>query len=477
VIADLKPYLEYKASGLPWAPALPSHWVMKRGKSYLVTIDQRSRAGSEELLTVRSSRGVVPRNSAKVTMFKAESYAGHKLCWPGDLVINSLWAWGGGLGVSQHHGIISTAYSVYRSRPSAQINPRFLHELVRSSAFHWELQVRSKGVWISRLQLTDTSFLDAPIPLPPPDEQAAIVRFLDWANGRLERAIRAKRKVIGLLNEQKQAIIHRAVTRGLPSTGSGQATSAPLKPSGIPWLGDIPEHWELWRISRFARVGNGSTPSRGKPGYWNGGTYPWPNSSQVNRGFVDSADQFVTRTALRECHLPRVPAGSVLVAITGQGKTRGMSAELGVEATVNQHIAYITPRIPVASAQFIHLALSAAYRQLRALSEDSGSTKGAITCEDLKRFKLAIPPAAEQEKLVKHVETATRCLTDAASRLEREIELLREYRTRLVADVVTGKLDVCEAAARLPDEPSPEVADEPTDLSDEPEPSDDEAVA
>jgi type I restriction enzyme, S subunit len=154
-----------------------------------------------------------------------------------------------------------------------------------------------------------------------------------------------------------------------------------------------------------------------------------------------------------------------------------MSAELGVEATVNQHIAYITPRIPVASAQFIHLALSAAYRQLRALSEDSGSTKGAITCEDLKRFKLAIPPAAEQEKLVKHVETATRCLTDAASRLEREIELLREYRTRLVADVVTGKLDVCEAAARLPDEPSPEVADEPTDLSDEPEPSDDEAVA
>jgi len=241
MIEGLKPYAEYKESGIPWAPALPSHWVTKRGKSYLTCIDQRSRAGEEELLTVSSARGVVPRSSAKVTMFKAESYAGHKLCWPGDLVINSLWAWGGGLGVTQHHGIVSTAYSVYRSRPSAQINPRFLHELVRSSAFHWELQVRSKGVWISRLQLTDTSFLDAPIPLPPPEEQAAIVRFLDHANRKIDGFIRAKRKLIRLLNEQKQAIIHRAVTRGLDP-------EVPLKPSGIPWLGEIPAHWKRTRL-------------------------------------------------------------------------------------------------------------------------------------------------------------------------------------------------------------------------------------
>jgi type I restriction enzyme S subunit len=85
-----------------------------------------------------------------------------------------------------------------------------------------------------------------PVALPPPDEQAAIVRFLDWANGRLERAIRAKRKVIALLNEQKQAIIHRAVTRGLDP-------SVPLKPSGIPWLGDIPQHWEVRRLKSLCR--------------------------------------------------------------------------------------------------------------------------------------------------------------------------------------------------------------------------------
>jgi type I restriction enzyme S subunit len=168
-------------------------------------------------------------------MFKAESYLGYKLCWPGDLVINSLWAWAGGLGVSNHHGIINSAYGVYRIRQNTAMTPAFVHEAVRSSSFSWEFKVRSKGVWTSRLQLTDVSFFDAPMHMPPLPEQEAIVRFLDWANGRLERAIRAKRKVIALLNEQKQAIIHRAVTRGLDP-------SVHLKPSG-----SRPRSW--WTIA------------------------------------------------------------------------------------------------------------------------------------------------------------------------------------------------------------------------------------
>ena len=128
------------------------------------------------------------------------------------------------------------------------------------------------------------------------------------------------------------------------------------------------------------------------------------------------------------------------------------------------------PRVPVASAEFIHLALSAAYLQLRASSEDSGSTKGAITCEDLKRFKIAIPPTPEQEALVRHIQTETRTLTTALTRLEREIELLREYRTRLVADVVTGKLDVRGVTLPAESEPAAALAAETIELdSSEPE--------
>ena len=100
-------------------------------------------------------------------MFKAESYSGCKLCWPGDLVINSLWAWVGELGVSRYHGIVSSAYGVYRLLPKFKEYSQLIHFLVRSVPFQWELQVRSKGIWLSRLQLTDTSFLGAPFPSPP----------------------------------------------------------------------------------------------------------------------------------------------------------------------------------------------------------------------------------------------------------------------------------------------------------------------
>lgn len=469
MIADLKPYPEYKESGLPWLGRVPAHWDIRRVKFLLREVESRSTTGKEQLLRVSQYTGVTQRKSidgSDEPDSRAASLVGYKRVGIGDLVINIMLAWNGSLGASRYEGIASPAYCVYRFNKDAL--PWYYHELLRLPAYKGRIKIASTGVVESRLRLYSDDLGRIEAILPPPAEQADIERFLNWANGRLERTVRAKRKVIALLKEQKQAIIHRTVTRGLDP-------SVPLKPSGIPWLVDIPLHWEVWRISRFARIGNGSTPSRSKAEYWKSGKYPWLNSSQVNRGIIDSADQFVTKTALRECHLPQVPSGSVLVAITGQGKTRGMSAVLGIEATINQHIAFITPRIPIATTGFIHLALSAAYSQLRALSEDSGSTKGAITCEDLKRFKLAIPPRSEQEVLQTYIHTETRTLMTAVARLEREIELLREYRTRLVADVVTGKLDVREAASRLPDEAARDIAEDTADLNDEIEPSNEEA--
>ncbi len=469
MIGDLKPYADYGDSGLDWLGFIPAHWGLLRAKRLFREVDERSKTGKEELLSVSHLTGVTPRRLKNVTMFMAESNVGHKVCRPGDLVINTLWAWMAALGVTRHTGIVSPAYGVYRPIDGSGMLPAYADYLLRTPLYAAEYQRRSTGVNSSRLRLYPEQFLRMIMLLPPPDEQAAIVRCLASVNGRLERAIRAKRKVIALLMEQKQAIVRRVVTRGLDA-------SAPLKASNIDWLGDIPAHWTVWRVSRFAKVGNGSTPSRAQPRYWDRGIYPWLNSSQVNRGYIDHADQFITPTALRECHLPRVPAGSVLVAITGQGKTRGMSAKLGIEATINQHLAYITPRLPVVSTDYLHLALSAAYPQLRAISDDTGSTKGALTCEDLKRFKLALPPPDEQAALVGRVRIETSAITEAGERLEREIDFLREYRTRLVADVVTGKLDVRDAATRLPADLPIDLDAVDADSADEPELIDEEAA-
>jgi type I restriction enzyme S subunit len=419
---------------------IPAHWEIKRNGSLF---QQRNAVGEPDwpILEVSLRTGVRIREFGSTKRKQVMSdKAKYKCATKGDFVYNMMRMWQGAAGIAPVDGLVSPAYVV--AKPLPHTNPAYFASLFRTDDYLAEIDAFSRGIVKDRNRLYWDQFKQIPTPCPPPEEQSAIGRFLAWATNRLDRAIGAKREIIALLNEQKQAIIHRAVTRGLDP-------SVPMKDSGIPWLGEIPENWELWRISRFARVGNGSTPSRAKPAYWDGGTYPWLNSSQVNRGLIDSADQFVTAAALRECHLPSVPAGSVLVAITGQGKTRGMAAVLSIEATINQHLAFITPRVPVASPEFIHLALSAAYFQLRASSEDSGSTKGAITCEDIKQFQIAIPPALEQQELLKHVQTKTLSLSTALKRLEREITLLHEYRTRLIADVVTGKLDVREAAARL----------------------------
>jgi type I restriction enzyme S subunit len=443
VIGELKPYSAYKDSGLPWLGQVPSHWSVVRNGSLF---GQRSQTGYAELpiLEVSLKTGVQVRSFGAAKRKQVMSdLSKYKRAVKGDLAYNTMRMWQGALGVCPVDGLVSPAYVV--ARPYQGVEPRYFAALFRTGDYMAQIDAASRGIVKDRNRLYWDQFKQMQSPCPLPEEQAAIVRFLDWASGRLDRTIRAKRTVIALLMEQKQAIVQRAVTRGLDPT-------APLKSTGAPWLDEIPTHWEVWRISRFARVGNGSTPSRARPGYWNGGTYPWLNSSQVNRGYIDSADQFITGAALRECHLPKVPAGSVLVAITGQGKTRGMSARLGIEATINQHIAFITPRQPVVSMDYLHLALTAAYPQLRAISDDSGSTKGALTCEDLKRFKVALPPPREQEELVVRVRAETRALSDTVRRLEGEVDLLREYGIRLVADVVTGKLDVREAAARVPED-------------------------
>ena len=471
MIANLKPYSEYKASSQAWLGEIPRHWLLLPNRALFAEVKDRDHP-DEEMLSVTITRGIVKQKTFLEGSSKKDGSnldkSAYKLVQPRDIAYNRMRAWQGAIGASALRGIISPAYVVMRLRNGDDL-PDYFHHLYRTPQFAKEAERWSYGITSDMWSLRPEHFKMIYAPEPPPDEQAAIARFLDWANGRLERAIRAKRKVIALLNEQKQAIIHRAVTRGIDP-------SVPLKPSGIPWLGDIPQHWELWRIGRFARVGNGSTPSRANPSYWHGGTYPWLNSSQVNRVHIGSADQFVTTLALRECHLPKVPAGSVLVAITGQGKTRGMSAVLEIEATINQHIAFITPRIPVASAAYIHLALTAAYLQLRAASDDSGSTKGAITCEELKRFKLPMPPRAEQDELLRRIQTETREVNISSSRLEREIVLLREYRTRLVADVVTGKLDVRAAATRLRDEAPIESVEDDADLDNEAETADEEGT-
>ena len=463
LIGELKPYSATKDSGIPWLGEVPAHWEVRRGKMLFQPIDVRSRTGEEELLTVSSERGVVPRASANVTMFKAESYVGYKLCWPDDLVINSLWAWARGLGVSRYHGIVSSAYGVYRLLPRFKTHSQFVHNLVRSTPFQWELQVRSKGIWVSRLQLTDEAFLGAPFPLPPLPEQTAIVRFLDHADRRIRRYIRAKQKLIALLEEQKQAIIHQAVT-GQIDVRTGQPYPA-YKPSGVEWLGDMPAHWEVVALRRRWRVIdckhltvpfvdggiplasvreaqsfelNFKTSNRTTPEWYEklieGGREPRPGDLIYCRN---------------------VSVGAAALVTTEDRFAMGQDVCLIRSSSENQRWLNYFLHSKVMSDQLALILV--------------GSTFNRINVADIKALLIAVPPVSEQDRIAAVLDDEQSKIAVAIGNCRREQALLREYRTRLIADVVTGKLDVREAAAALPEVDPRAVEDELGDTHAAPE--------
>lgn len=199
-------------SGIPGVGSVPAHWRIRRAKYVWKAVDVRSVTGTEERLTVSSASGIVPRSSKNVTMFEAATYVGHKVAQPNDLVINSLWAWAGGLGVSNHHGLVSPVYGVYRLRDNAQCDPEFMHNLLRSNACQWQFQVRSKGIWRSRLSITDESFFDMPLPLPPLDEQQSIAAKIRKQTTNVDKAITSVLDEIALLKEYRTRLISDVVT-------------------------------------------------------------------------------------------------------------------------------------------------------------------------------------------------------------------------------------------------------------------------
>lgn len=300
-------------------------------------------------------------------------------------------------------------------------------------------RLQALGCGSTFMELSTDELKALHIPVLPLSRQRAIADCLDRETARLDALVAANEQVLALLAEKHRALITRAVTRGLDP-------DVPLRDSGIPWLGQIPAHWEVWKLGHSASVGNGSTPSRGNATYWTDGTIPWLNSSVVNRHEATEADQFVTETALRKCHLPLVRSGSVLIAITGQGKTRGRAVVLSFDATINQHLAYVSPDLSRLDPWFLRWIFLSAYAFLRSISDDTGGTKGALTCEDVVNVRVPVPPIDEQRAIVAHIAHETRRLGELRAATERTRALLNERRATLIGAVVTGQISVESAA-------------------------------
>jgi type I restriction enzyme S subunit len=358
--------------------------------------------------------------------------------------------------------------AILRSRPG--LLGGYLHRALDSHFIAAQFHVEANGV--TRYGLSHGAIRGVAVPLPPASEQAAIVRFLDWMNTRLERAIRAKRKVIALLNEQKQAIIHRAVAYGLDP-------SVPLKPSGIPWLAHIPQHWEVSRLKNLARPGYKSFVDGDwiESPYIRGSGVRLIQTGNIGTGaYREKGFRYISEETFNAFGCTEVFPNDVLICRLGEPVGRAcLAPTLGVRMITSVDVCILKPSDEVVPAFAVFLMSEPGYLKWVG-SLVRGSTRDRVSRSMLAGFALPLPPLEEQATIVRHLTLACGEVTAAIARLEAEIELFREYRTRLVADVVTGKLDVREASGRLPDEEPLDSAEDDTGLADEAEPVDDEAV-
>jgi len=425
-----------KDSGVPWLGEVPEHWDVRKLRNFLREVTERNQPDLP-LLSVVREKGVILRdmiNKDENHNFVPDDLRNYKVVREGQFVMNKMKAWQGSYGISRHDGIVSPAYFIF---DIDGVESAYFHYAIRSKAYVPFFTQTSDGVRIGQWDLSQDRMKEIPFLIPSHLEQFAIVRFLDHMDRRIRRYIRTKQKLIKLLEEQKQAIIHRAVTRGLDP-------SVPLKPSGVEWLGDIPEHWEISRVkAEFQCLNYRRVPLSGtERETMTLRRYDYYGAS----GVIDKVDDYLFDDEL----LLIAEDGANLVlrnlplAIIARGKF-----------WVNNHAHILKPK----RGNLEYLA--AAMEGLNYMPWISGAAQPKLTKDRLMCISISMPPRDEQDAIIAAVQAETRPLQSTIEHTHREIALLREYRTRLISDVVTGKLDV-----RGIDLPAADDIDVPEECSD-----------
>ena len=437
MIEGLKPYPVMKDSRVAWLGEIPAHWDITRSKRLF---QQRKELAhpEDEQLSATQTYGVIPQAIYEAQtgyrVVKISMHLEKRRHVEADDFVISMRSFEGGLERAWSSGAIRSSYVVLK--PSSEAQPGFFQYLFKSASYIAALR-RTANYIRDGQDLNFDNFCGVELPQIPPSEQAAIVLFLGHADRKIRRYIRAKQMLIKLLEEQKQAIIHRAVTRGLDP-------NVRLKPSGLEWLGEVPEHWDLRPAKWFFReVDQRSTSGDEELLSVSHLTGVTPRSEKKITMFM--ADSYVGHKLCR--------AGDLVI-----NTMWAWMAALGV----SQQIGIVSPAYGVYRpypdshllADYADLLLRIRPYIAEYICRSTGiqSSRLRLYPEQFLRIPILCPPREEQQKIIAHLNIETGEVARATALAHREIDLLREYRTRLIADVVTGKLDVREAAAQLPDE-------------------------
>ena len=434
MISNLEPYLAYKPSAIPWLGDVPAHWEVLPGKA-CYSLKQIPNKGLRETTVLSLSYGQIKiRPEERLHGLIPESFETYQIIEPADIIcrptdLQNDWT-SLRFGLSPYAGIITSAYMCFHTR--ATLTREYGYTLLHTYDLKKVFYGLGSGL---RQNLSWSDFKFLPCLAPPLPEQNAIVRYLDHVDRRIRRYVNAKRKLIALLEEEKQAIINQAVTRGLDP-------NVHLKPSGVEWLGDVPENREVRRLKTLCQMKSGegitaeSIEAIGKyPVYGGNGLRGYASAYTHDGAFALIGRQGALCGNVHVVRGQFWASEDAVVAALDTGHNIDWFGSVLTAMNLNQY--------SIAAAQ------------------------PGLAVERVLNLHIPVPSLQEQLQVTYQINKATTGIAAAIARSRRQIDLVQEYRTRLIADVVTGKLDVREAAAQLPDEPDEEEPAGEDDSSEE----------
>lgn len=388
---------------------------------------------SEGLLSVYLDRGVIPYSEGGGLVHKpAESLEKYQLVEPGDFVMNNQQAWRGSVGVSKHRGIVSPAYLVF-SLDKSRLLPEYASYMFRDKSYVEKYMLSSLSVGDIQRQIKWNHLRKITIHLPSKEEQQALVKYLDRETSRIDSLIEKKTRFIDLLKEKRQAVITKAVTKGLDP-------SAPMKDSGAEWVGEIPAHWNFGPLKYFGRLNGGAGFPDDEQGRSNG-ELPFYKVRDLGTtsasGYTQKPENYIDYATSKRLRAYVFKPNTVVFAKVGAALLLNRFRLLSSAACIDNNMMGYEPG-PELVPQYAHYVLSL----IRFNDIVNPGAVPSINEKQVSVIPICVPPAFEQAIIVEFLSRRLTNIDNLIERSNRSIELLKEHRSALITAAVTGKIDV-----------------------------------
>ncbi|MCC3160848.1 restriction endonuclease subunit S [Hymenobacter sp. 15J16-1T3B] len=430
---EVQKYEAYKSSEVEWLGEIPGHWLLLPGSRIINERCEKNKGMVEKTVLSLSYGKVVIKPEEKLVGLVPESFETYQLVYPGDIIIRptdlqndktSL-----RVGLAKNKGIITNAYI------NLKVNASYLNRYYHYFLYALDITkiIYSLGSGL-RQNLSYEDFKRLKFLAPPLEEQTAIANFLDRKTAQIDQAIAQKERLIELLQERRQILIQRAVTRGLNP-------DVPMKDSGVDWIGEVPAHWEVTQIKKVAKSLSGGTPPSGEREKYYGGLMPWIRTTDLNDSELCSVPEAITQAALRDTACKEIQSEFVCVAMYGGAGTIGKHSLVRFASAVNQAVCALipSPRLLV-DYLFFYVKFCRPYWMIVAKGSRVDPNIGQ---DDIKNFPIVVPSIDEQEEVVAYLNLLALKTTQSISKVNKQIEQLREYKSTLINAAVTGKIKVC----------------------------------